>query len=474
MAPRLGKWPKLNVKVPKVAFPRRKAAAPAEAAAEPQPGVRFVPLEWRPAGGAPPPREAPVEAPPLAPAPEPPAPAETALVEETARPAPEPEPAPGPTVAGQPVESLEGIGPVFGEKLRGEGAATVEDLIAADADHLARRTGISANMLAKWQAMGRLQAVRGIGPQDGELLARAGVTTLEELARWEPGPLAEKLNAFQAGLDTSVEGNTITPVRTEAWIQGARDIVGVPAPAPPPEVAPGPAAREGSAWRFAPFNRAKKETPEAAAPPRRRFAFGRSKSQAIESPPKEASDVKPASRFSLSFGRRKDAPPAEAAPAEAPPAAKEPRRLGFTLGRKKPEKEAPAKQAPAKPPEPAPEPVQVAQHAEPAKAVSITLPVPPTVLPEPPAPEPEPVAAPEPEPLPEPVAPEPFMPPATPTHTVDFDSMHLRVDRILSDRSPYRLARPADMRGVEEQVDGVLGSKAPKRARRSGARRAKK
>lgn len=528
---RFDKLPKF--KVPKVALPRRKAAAAPEAPPEPleaastaaPPGLRFTPLEFRPAGAAPERRDAPpAEAAPLAPAPpehaapaEPATLAETALVEETARAAPA-EPAPPPTVAHQPVESLEGIGPVFGEKLRGEGVNTVEDLVAADADHLARRTGISAHMLAKWQAMGRLQAVSGIGPQYSELLARAGVASLEDLARWDPGPLAEKLVAFQSELDTRVEGNPITPGRTAGWIEGARAIVGTPPPPLPPEVAPEPAPAPAPV-----------PAPEAAAEaPKPRFAlpFGRKSKPGQADAPPEASPVKPARRFSLSLGRKKDAPALEAAPpapapepaqgrklgfsfgrkksaalppAEAAPPPAEasappppPRKLGFTLGRKKPEAGADAtasaakrklgfelgrkKPAQAAPPaEPAPVPPEpFAERAAAAKTVAITLPVPPAVVAAPPPPEPEPLV-PEPEPVREAPAwvPSPApLPPTLPTIDVDFDYVHLRVDRILSERSPYRVpAAMPDASGVDDRVDDLLGAKGGKRAKRTNGRK---
>jgi hypothetical protein len=46
----------------------------------------------------------------------------------------------------------------------------------------------------------------------------------------------------------------------------------------------------------------------------------------------------------------------------------------------------------------------------------------------------------------------------------DYDRMHLRVDRILTDRSPYRVARPPAQRELHEQVDQVLrANRAPKK-----------
>lgn len=560
MAPRL---PKVNFKVPKLALTRRgKAPAPEEtpdAAAPPAPpaeapkaSMKFTPLEFRPADQAPKPRDAaPVEVAPLAPAADP-APAtpaeavpETALLEETARTAPPPPPRPepvapafepGPTVQDQPVENIEGIGPVFGEKLRSLGVATIEQLLAADADHLARQTGISANMLAKWQAMGRLQAVHGIGPQYSELLVRCDVRTLQDLARQEPEALAAKLAAYEAELGHRVQGNEVTPALAEGWIRGARAIVGepvstpaasepipesaaapvagpAPEPTPVPEAAPAPPPK-----RFGlPFGRKKEvppaasEAPEARAVTPSRFSLGslRKKDAAAPAPPAEATPAAAAAappaekkNFGFSFGRKKaeaPAPAAEAAP--APPAEK--KKLGFTLGRKKPAPEAapPAEAAPAPPAEkkklgftigrkkepakaaspppapaaPEPAPAQVAAPPEVAKAVTITLPVP--AMPEPAvsqaAPEPEPAAMPAAS-LPEPMSAAPLLPPAMPVAVrapMDFDYMHLRVDRILVDRTPaYRMSRLAPGPAVEAQVDALIEAKAPK-ARHSGGKK---
>lgn len=55
-----------------------------------------------------------------------------------------------PELAGELVESINGIGPSYGERLAAAGVERVEDLLARDPDELAEATGISAKRIAGW------------------------------------------------------------------------------------------------------------------------------------------------------------------------------------------------------------------------------------------------------------------------------------------------------------------------------------
>lgn len=96
------------------------------------------------------------------------------------------------------IERIEGIGPVYGQKLRAAGVAWVQDLLeragsAEGRQQLAELSGIHRDFLLKWVNAADLLRIEGITPDWAELLEEAGVPTVKELARRSPGPLHERL-----------------------------------------------------------------------------------------------------------------------------------------------------------------------------------------------------------------------------------------------------------------------------------------
>lgn len=65
-------------------------------------------------------------------------------------PAPEPEPADDDAEPGEPVTSLDGIGPTYGDRLAEAGVDSVDDLAAADPASLAEATDIAESRLVRW------------------------------------------------------------------------------------------------------------------------------------------------------------------------------------------------------------------------------------------------------------------------------------------------------------------------------------
>lgn len=83
------------------------------------------------------------------------------------------------------IEEIEGIGPVYGEKLRSAGITTVDDLLEKCAGKSGRRalaeeTGIEEKLILKWTNHADLIRVPGVGPQFAELLEMSGVDTVKE------------------------------------------------------------------------------------------------------------------------------------------------------------------------------------------------------------------------------------------------------------------------------------------------------
>ena len=82
---------------------------------------------------------------------------------------------------------IQGIGPVYAEKLTAIGIKTVPQLLekgktAKGRKELEESTGIRHDLILTWVNHADLFRVKGVGPQFSELLEAAGVDTVKELA----------------------------------------------------------------------------------------------------------------------------------------------------------------------------------------------------------------------------------------------------------------------------------------------------
>lgn len=93
------------------------------------------------------------------------------------------------------IEDLEGVGPVYGAKLRDAGIQTTDDLLAtagpaAGRRSLAQATGLSEGQLLRWTNHADLYRISGIGSEYAELLEASGVDSCTELANRNAANLA--------------------------------------------------------------------------------------------------------------------------------------------------------------------------------------------------------------------------------------------------------------------------------------------
>jgi predicted flap endonuclease-1-like 5' DNA nuclease len=96
------------------------------------------------------------------------------------------------------LEQIEGIGPIYAEKLRVAGIRSVEALLRNGATPEGRReveerSGIGHEYILDWVNRADLMRVRGVGEEYSDLLEKAGVDTVVELAQRNPDSLHEKL-----------------------------------------------------------------------------------------------------------------------------------------------------------------------------------------------------------------------------------------------------------------------------------------
>lgn len=101
------------------------------------------------------------------------------------------------------ISEIEGIGPVYAEKLEKTEVTTVETLLHKGSTkegrkHLAETTGIEESKLLKWVNMADLFRIKGVGQEYAELLEAAGVDTVKELRNRNASNLATKMNEVNA------------------------------------------------------------------------------------------------------------------------------------------------------------------------------------------------------------------------------------------------------------------------------------
>ena len=98
------------------------------------------------------------------------------------------------------LETIEGIGPIYAEKLRSAEIRSIEGLLKAGdtpggRKELEKATGIGHEYILDWVNRADLMRVRGVGEEYSDLLEKAGVDTVIELGQRNPDHLREKLLA---------------------------------------------------------------------------------------------------------------------------------------------------------------------------------------------------------------------------------------------------------------------------------------
>ncbi len=96
------------------------------------------------------------------------------------------------------IADIEGIGPVYAEKLAQAGIQTTEDLLKKGATPKGRQeietaTGIGHALILEWVNLADLYRIEGIGSEYSDLLEEAGVDTVVELAGRVPENLYQKM-----------------------------------------------------------------------------------------------------------------------------------------------------------------------------------------------------------------------------------------------------------------------------------------
>lgn len=125
------------------------------------------------------------------------------------------------------IETIEGIGPAYAEKLRAIGIGTTEALLRAGATpqgraELAEKTGIRPELILAWVNRADLMRVKGVGEEYSDLLEAAGVDTVVELARRNPDNLYERL--VQVNEEKKLVRRLPTREMVAAWVEFAKTL----------------------------------------------------------------------------------------------------------------------------------------------------------------------------------------------------------------------------------------------------------
>jgi len=127
------------------------------------------------------------------------------------------------------IEDIEGIGPVYGKKLNGEGIKTTDDLLEAGSTkkgrkELAEKTGITEKLILEWVNRADLFRITGIGEEYSDLLEEAGVDTVVELSRRNPENLHATIVSINKAKKLVRRNPTLSNVKD--WIEQAKSLPG--------------------------------------------------------------------------------------------------------------------------------------------------------------------------------------------------------------------------------------------------------
>ncbi len=123
------------------------------------------------------------------------------------------------------IQDIEGIGPVYAEKLASIGITTVEALLEEAGTpqgrkSIAERLGLSPKRVLEWVNHADLYRIKGVGSEYADLLEAAGVDTVVELAHRNPESLYAKLEAVNR--EKNLVRRLPSPAQVRDWVEQAK------------------------------------------------------------------------------------------------------------------------------------------------------------------------------------------------------------------------------------------------------------
>ncbi len=125
------------------------------------------------------------------------------------------------------IEYIEGIGAVYGQKLRGVGINTVMDLIVNGATrrgrkHISDQSGLTQSQVLTWVNHVDLFRIKGVAQEYADLLEQSGVDTVVELAQRNPANLHKRM------VDINEQKKLVRRLphssEVQSWVEQAKDL----------------------------------------------------------------------------------------------------------------------------------------------------------------------------------------------------------------------------------------------------------
>jgi predicted flap endonuclease-1-like 5' DNA nuclease len=125
------------------------------------------------------------------------------------------------------LQTIEGIGGAYAEKLEQAGVASLEALLEQGKTPKGRadleaKTGISGKLILKWVNRADLFRIKGIGEEFGDLLEVAGVDTVPELAQRNAEHLYNKM--AEVNKERKLARRLPSQAQVADWIEQAKKL----------------------------------------------------------------------------------------------------------------------------------------------------------------------------------------------------------------------------------------------------------
>ena len=126
-----------------------------------------------------------------------------------------------------PIETIEGIGSVYGKELRDAGIPTVAEMIVADSEEVAKICDVNVEQAERWIAMSRFSWLDTVSEEDAEAIVFAtGMDDLKSLSEASAEGLYQKITDALAEGDVRVPaGYKFSVEQIQKWIDEAKSLV---------------------------------------------------------------------------------------------------------------------------------------------------------------------------------------------------------------------------------------------------------
>ncbi len=127
-----------------------------------------------------------------------------------------------------PIIEIEGIGPVYKEKLGEIGINTTQELLErartpSMREQLAEESDISEKLILEWANLSDLMRIDGVGEEWSDLLEEVGVDTVPELGQRNPDNLWTAIDEFDVSKSHMVRQKP-SKDQVADWIEQAKGL----------------------------------------------------------------------------------------------------------------------------------------------------------------------------------------------------------------------------------------------------------